>query len=141
MYLLGRDKAFYRAPQYPPWASLPPSALASELQNATTLLPQTPNSIHESSGAFIPLSLHNGTEPDTRHLDRYTSIGKPIDVYLFNGKHPISLQLFRWDSVKSGWGATPASGKKSKKQKVDWIEGFRWSCMETYLKQLHAFST
>lgn len=141
MYLLGQAQAFYKAPPYPPWATLPLEALSPELRNSTTPLPDRPSSISERSGAFIPLLHHEGTEPDTRFIDPHTTVGKQHDIYLFNGKHPVSFQLFKWDSVRTKWGGQHIEGSNKKKQKVDWIDGFRWSCMETYLKHLHAFST
>jgi len=144
MLLLAQVQSFYRPPQYPPWANLPPEALAPELREATTLPPQTPSSIHEASGTFIPLSHYSGQETNTRHRDPHTSVGKPIEVHLFNGKYPISFQLLKWDAARLNWTkpmeADDSKKSKKKKKKVDWIEGFRWSCMETYLKQLHAFS-
>jgi len=141
MYLLGREKAFYQAPQYPPWATLPAESLSPDLRSAKSLLPSRPTSIREDSGAFIPLSHYEGTEPDTRYLDPHT-VGKSIDVFLFNGKHPVSLQLIRWDGLRSAWGGSESQGAKGKKaKKADWVDGFRWSCLEAYLKHLHAYST
>jgi len=143
MYMIARSESFYHAPPYPPWATLPSEALSPELRETITPVDSPPNSIKDASGTFIPLIQFSEDVSNTRFRDPYTTIGKKCDIHLFNGKHPISPQLFQWQAVKSNW-VTPTAvntkANKKKKSKEAWIEGYRWSIMESYLKCLHAFS-
>lgn len=147
MYQLGREKVFYKAPDYPPWAFLPLTALSPDLHASKSLLPPaTPTSISTTTtGSFIPLWHYDATKPDTVYRDPHTTMSSKADVYLFNNKYPVSRQLINWGSLKSYWDLSEKEREKVEKRrkgkdKRDWIEGFRWSCMESYLKHLHAFA-
>jgi hypothetical protein len=125
MWSLAANKSFYTAPSRPPWSGLPSHALSPELFAALPSAPELIN-ISEQVGTFIPL---HSQSIDVRMRDPSTVVGRPVKVGTIRG-YPYSIaKMFRYDSIRS-----------RPKGKEDWIEGFRWSCMESYLKHLYAFS-